>query len=205
MNGAKSAIGSRQMTSTFKSVNRVVATTAGAGLSALAAVSLLAGPAAVPGGGAGGGIAGAGQGVMMGGGELIMRGLLAERRQQESAADQAGVKYLNATQQSGRGMLVTFERFAGQELFSDAQKDTFARSHPVATARLARLRQLVEQSPYFGVKDAPQLQLRHDMMRAKLSGYIETPATVFNRYPMAKNSLPARYARAAARFRQGGQ
>src|SRR3990170_62148 len=94
-------------------------------------------------------------------------------------------------------MLVTFERFAGQ--------DTFARSHPVATDRLARLRQLVEQSPYFGVKDAPQLQLRHDMMRAKLSGYIETPATVFNRYPMANNSLPARYARAAARFRQGGQ
>jgi len=320
MNGAKSAIGSRQMTSTFKSVNRVVATTAGAGLSALAAVSILTGPAAaqglplirdteietllndyarpifrvagfgggrvgvrivnndafnafvvdgrsvyihtgalmqaeapnevigvlahesghiagghmaalrariakdqtralliqilgigamiggaVSGGDAGREIGGAGQGVMMGGGELIMRGLLAERRQQESAADQAGVKYLNATQQSGRGMLVTFERFAGQELFSDAQKDTFARSHPVATDRLARLRQLVEQSPYFGVKDAPELQLRHDMMRAKLSGYIETPATVFNRYPMANNSLPARYARAAARFRQGGQ
>ena len=49
MNGAKSAIGSRQMTSTFKSVNRVVATTAGAGLSALAAVSILTGPAAAQG------------------------------------------------------------------------------------------------------------------------------------------------------------
>jgi predicted Zn-dependent protease len=146
----------------------------------------------------------AGQGVMMGGNELIMRGLLAERRQQESAADQAGIKYLNLTQQSGRGMLATFERFAGQELFSDAQKDVFARTHPVAADRLARLRELVEKSPYYGVKDSPELQLRHDMMRAKLSGYIESPTIVFNRYPIANKSLPARYARAAARFRQGG-
>ena len=48
---------------------------------------------------------------------------------------------------------------------------------------MARLRQLVETSPYFNVKDPPELQLRHDMMRAKLSGYIDKPAVVFNRYP----------------------
>jgi predicted Zn-dependent protease len=153
---------------------------------------------AVAGGDSGKEIGSAGQGVMMGGNELIMRSLLGERRSQESAADQAGIKYLDATQQSGRGMLATFERFAGQELFSDAQKDVFARSHPVASDRLARLRQLAESSPYYGVKDPPALQLRHDMMRAKLQGYID-------RYPMANMSLPARYARAAARFRLGGQ
>jgi predicted Zn-dependent protease len=141
---------------------------------------------------------------MMGGNELIMRGLTAERRSQESAADQAGLQYLSSTQQSGRGMLATFERFAGQELFSDAHKDAFARTHPVATDRLARLRQLVESSPYYDTKDAPELQLRHDMVRAKLSGYIESPITVFNRYPPADTSLPARYARAIASFRRGG-
>jgi predicted Zn-dependent protease len=160
---------------------------------------------AVAGGDTGGEIGNAGRGVMMGGNELIMRGLLAERRSQESAADQAGVKYLNATEQSGLGMLATFERFAGQELFSDAHQDAFARTHPVATDRLARLRQLVETGPYYGNKDSADLQRRHDMVRAKLFGYIEPPSTVFNRYPMSNTSLPARYARAAARFRQGGQ
>ncbi len=160
---------------------------------------------AVAGGDSGKEIGSAGQGVMMGGNELIMRSLLGERRSQESAADQAGLHYLSATQQSGRGMLVTFERFAGQELFSDAQKDAFARSHPVATDRLARLRQLAESSPYFNVKDPPALQHRHDMMRAKLQGYIDPPSSVFNRYPMTNMSLAARYARAAARFRMGGQ
>jgi predicted Zn-dependent protease len=160
---------------------------------------------AAAGGDTGREVGSAGQGVMMGGNELIMRSLLGERRAQESAADQAGLKYLEATRQSGRGMLTTFERFARQELFSDAQKDAFARSHPVARDRLARLRQLAEQSPYYAVADPPELELRHDMMRAKLSGYIEAPSVVFNRYHVSDNSLPARYARAVAKFRQGGQ
>ena len=43
------------------------------------------------------------------------------------------------------------------------------------------------------------------MMRAKLSGYIEDPSIVFNRYPMTNKTLPARYARAVARFRLGGR
>jgi predicted Zn-dependent protease len=147
----------------------------------------------------------AGQGIMFGGNEIVMRSLLAERRQQESAADQAGLSFLNATKQSGRGMLATFERFAQQEYISDAHKDAFARSHPLSTDRLARLRTLVESSPYFEAVDPGQLQLRHDLMRAKLSGYLERPQVVFNRYPMSDKSLPARYARAIARFFQGGE
>ena len=133
-----------------------------------------------------------------------MRSLLAERRQQESAADQAGLTFLNATKQSGRGMLATFERFAAQEYISDAQKEAFARSHPLSLDRLARLRQLVEKSPYYAVKDNPELQLRHDLMRAKLSGYLEKPAVVSNRYPETDQTLPARYARALASFFRGG-
>lgn len=157
-----------------------------------------------------GGVAGAqdlgsaGQGVLYGGNEIIMRSLLAERRQQESAADQAGLVFLGRTKQSGLGMLSTFERFAQQEYISDAHKDAFARSHPLSTDRLARLRTLAESSPYYGTQDSPQLQLRHDLMRAKLSGYLESPATVFNRYPDSDQSLPARYARAIARFFKGG-
>jgi predicted Zn-dependent protease len=145
-----------------------------------------------------------GQAVMQGGSDVIMRGLLSERRSQESAADQAGLKYLNATKQSGQGMLATFERFQQQEYVSDQYKDPFVRSHPVATDRLNRLRELVSASPYGNQVDAPELQLRHDLMRAKLSAYLERPGTTLNRYPQTDKSLPARYARAIARFFQGG-
>lgn len=165
---------------------------------------LLIGGAAATGGDTGRDLGGAGQAVMQGGSELVMRSLLAERRSQESAADQAGLKYLSATKQSGAGMLETFERFQQQEYISDAHKDAFVRSHPVATDRLARLRQLVERSPYYKKKDPPDLVLRHDLMRAKLSGYLENPRTVFNRYPERDTSMPARYARAIARYFMGG-
>ena len=145
-----------------------------------------------------------GQAIMQGGGNIIMKGLLSERRSQESAADQAGLKYLTATKQSGRGMLETFERFKQQEYLSADMQDPFVRSHPLSVDRLARLSQLVTTSPYFNQKDPPSLQLRHDLMRAKLAGYLDPPAAVFNRYPASDNSLPARYARAIATFFRGG-
>ncbi|MGI9524840.1 MAG: M48 family metalloprotease [Hyphomicrobiaceae bacterium] len=143
--------------------------------------------------------------AVMAGDDLVMRSLLAERRAQEGAADQRAMVFLNRTKQSGRGMLETFERFQRQEYISDQQKDPFVRSHPVATDRLALLRDRVTQSPYFGNRDSARLQLRHDMMRAKLSGYLEAPGTVFNRYPRRDKSLPAKYARAIATFFRGGR
>ncbi len=144
-------------------------------------------------------VAGAGQGVALGGQELILRSLLGERRSQESAADQAGLSFLTATRQSGQGMLETFEKFAQQEYISDRHQDPFVRSHPVASNRIAQLRDLVAKSPHAGVKDSPELQLRHDMMRAKISGYLEGARTAGNRYPPSDTSLPARYARAIAK------
>jgi predicted Zn-dependent protease len=154
---------------------------------------------AAQGGDAGREMGTAGVGIGVGAQEMLMRSLLGERRLQESAADQAGLKYLEATQQSGRGMLETFEGFAQQEYVSASYQDPFVRSHPVATDRIARLRELVEKSPYANVKDPPELQLRHDLVRAKISGYLEGVQAVLNRYPSKDKSLPARYARAIAR------
>lgn len=154
--------------------------------------------------GIGAAIAGGGAGAVVAGDELVMRNWLAKRRAQEGSADLAGLKYLNRTRQSGRGMLETFERFREQEFAPDAYKDPFVRSHPLASDRLAQLRQQATRSPYFNIKDPPELQLRHDLMRAKLSGYLEPPGTVFNRFPERDTSQPARYARAIAKFFRGG-
>ena len=152
--------------------------------------------------GGGGGVSGAGTGVLAGGDQMLIRSLLADRRAQESSADQSGLRFLDATKQSGQGMLETFERFAQQEYISasGATQDAFARSHPVAVERLAQLRQRVAASPYANQKDPAELQLRHDLMRAKLAGYLERPQIVLNRYRQDDQSLPARYARTIATF-----
>ncbi len=154
--------------------------------------------------GIGAAIAGGGAAAVAAGDELVLRSLLAERRAQESAADQRGLRYLNRTGQSGRGMLETFRRFQRQEFLSARNQDPFVRSHPVAAHRVALLQDRAQKSRHFGKRDTPRLQLRHDMMRAKLSGYLERPATVFNRYPQSDKSIPARYARAVATFFRGG-
>lgn len=146
-----------------------------------------------------------GQGAAVSAGdELVIRSFLAERRSQEGAADLAGLEFLNATKQSARGMLETFERFAQQEYISDTYKDPFVRSHPIATDRLSQLRTRVQASPFYTMKDPPALQLRHDLMRAKLAGYLEPPSAVLNKFPISNTTLPARYARALAKFFRGG-
>ena len=52
------------------------------------------------------------------------------------------------------------------------------------------------KTPYWDKKDPPELQFRHDMMRAKLYGFTERAETVLRRYPSSDTSMPARYARA---------
>jgi predicted Zn-dependent protease len=135
--------------------------------------------------------------------EAIRRSLLSYQRTQEEAADRAGVKFLNATGQSAKGMYDTFKRFAEQTMFVSKYIDPYVQSHPMPTERVAGLAELAKTNPYWERKDSPELQLRHDLMRAKLSGFMERPDTIARRYPATDTSLPARYARAISTYRNG--
>jgi predicted Zn-dependent protease len=67
--------------------------------------------------------------------------------------------------------------------------------------RMAMLEDLIKTNGYWDKKDSPELQLRHDLMRAKLSGFLDRPDTVARKYPSTDTSLPARYARAISAYR----
>jgi predicted Zn-dependent protease len=132
---------------------------------------------------------------------MIMRSLLAYQRQQEEQADRAGVHFLTQTGQSAKGMYDTFKRFADQQLFAAHTADPYLQSHPMASERIAALAEVAKTNPYWDKKDPPELQLRHDMVRAKLFGFIDGPDTLSRRYPLSNSSLPARYARAISAYR----
>jgi len=132
---------------------------------------------------------------------IIQRSLLSYVRAQEEQADKAGVKFLNATGQSPKGMYDTFKRFAEQVLVASRYIDPYLQTHPMPKERVEALAEIAKSSPNWDKKDPPELQLRHDMVRAKLSGFIERPATVTRRYPLTDTSLPARYARAISTYR----
>ncbi|RIA55474.1 M48 family metalloprotease [Dichotomicrobium thermohalophilum] len=151
--------------------------------------------------GAGGDAAQAGQALALGGQTALMNTIMAYRRAEEYAADQAAVTYLNRTEQSGRGMIEVLEFFAERELASVGVVNPYSRTHPISRDRIQQMKQLVRQSPYYDKRDPKELRRRHALARAKLDGFMNkrNPQAVFNKYPQSDDSLPARYARAIAR------
>ena len=170
-------------------------------------IAMLLGAGAVVAGARGGnsnsGLANAGAAALAGPQEMIRRNLISYVRQQEENADRAGVKFLNATGQSAKGMYETFKRFTNDSLFAARGADPYLQSHPMPADRVAALEELARSSPYWDKKDDPALQLRHDMMRAKISAFMERQDTVYRRYAMSNDSLPARYAHAITTYLHG--
>ncbi len=171
----------------------------------ISAVSMLAGAAAMAAAAGTGNSEAAvlGQGIAAGGQQAAQRSLLSYQRDEELAADRAAITYLNATNQSAAGMLRVFERFADQTMFTGRFIDPYARSHPMARERINQIERLAQRSPHFGRQDSAELQLRHDMAKARLTALLEGQRTVARRYPSSDTSLPAQYARALVEGRTG--
>jgi predicted Zn-dependent protease len=170
-------------------------------------IAMLLGAGALVAGARGGnpnsGLANVGAAAVAAPGEMIRRTLLSYQRQQEENADRAGVKFLTATGQSARGMYETFKRFTNDSLFAARGADPYVQSHPMPAERVAALEEMARSSPYWDKRDDPALQLRHDMMRAKISAFMERQDTVYRRFPLSNDSLPARYARAIVTYLHG--
>jgi predicted Zn-dependent protease len=169
-------------------------------------IAMLIGAGAVVAGarsGSNSGLANAGAAAIAGPQEMIRRTLISYQRQQEENADRAGVKFLTASGQSAKGMYETFKRFTNDSLFAAHGADPYLQSHPMPAERVAALEELARSSPYWEKKDDPALQLRHDMVRAKISAFMDRQDTVYRRYPMSNESLPARYAHAITTYLHG--
>jgi predicted Zn-dependent protease len=170
-----------------------------------AVIAMLLGMGAMVAGGRGGGgdsgLSQAGAATLRGSQDVIMRSLLSYQRQHEDQADRAGVHFLTLTGQSAKGMYETFKRFADQIMYSSGTMNPYLQSHPMPAERVAALEGVARQSPYWDKKDPPELQARHDMMRAKLFGFVERPDVIARRFPLTDQSMPARYARAISAYR----
>jgi predicted Zn-dependent protease len=130
------------------------------------------------------------------------RSLLLYSRTQESAADQAATVFLDRSRISTRGLLTFSEMLLQRERVAGLRPDPYLRTHPLTQDRVAFLQHHVDVSPYSNTPVAPQLEVMHQRMLAKLYGFID-PGQAFRKYPASDNSLPARYARAIAYYKSG--
>jgi predicted Zn-dependent protease len=147
------------------------------------------------------GNAGVGAGTMMLGQGMAMRNILKYSRTQEASADQAGMKFLDATHQSSRGMLQFFEKLEDQISLNTVRQDPYLQTHPLTRDRVDSVQEHVDHSPYSDAADSPALLEMHQRMIAKLKGYLWPLDQVMHAYPKTDTSQPARYARAIAMFR----
>lgn len=122
---------------------------------------------------------------------------------QESAADAAGAKALDKAGMSGKGLVDFFYNFRNVETFSNAERYKFFRSHPLSRERIQALRRMVESKPNYNVVDPPATVARFEIVRAKLSGFLNDPIKTLQLYPQTDTSYPARYARVIATYKQG--
>ncbi|WP_420470977.1 M48 family metalloprotease [Brevundimonas sp. FT23042] len=122
---------------------------------------------------------------------------------QEGEADNTGARALERAGESGRGLLTFFENFRSQEVFSDARRYPYFRSHPLSSDRIENLRRLVAEQPHYGQQDSPERIAQHALIQAKIHAFMDAPNATLRAYPESDVSLPGRYARAIAWYRDG--
>jgi predicted Zn-dependent protease len=150
------------------------------------------------------GIGQLGGGIAMGAPEIARRGLLGYQRTEEATADRSAITYLEKTGQSPRGMLKTFERFAASLTLAGTRVDPYQISHPMPRDRIANLDTVARKSPYWDRKDPEALQVRHDMMRAKLAAYTQGQGAVQRMFRgAAARGTAARYGDAILTYLYG--
>ena len=84
--------------------------------------------------------------------------------------------------------------------FSDARKYQYFRSHPLSADRIEALRRRVEGAPHYGVTDSPEALAEHQIIKAKLDAFMNTPQQTYIKYSEKDTSFVARYARAIAYY-----
>lgn len=122
---------------------------------------------------------------------------------QEGEADNTGARALERAGLSGRGLLSFFENFRSQEVFSDARRYPYFRSHPLSSQRIENLRRFVSEQSNYDKTDSPERMAQHALILAKIHAFMDAPNATLRDYPESDVSLPGRYARAIAWYRDG--
>ncbi|MCX8505994.1 MAG: M48 family metalloprotease, partial [Alphaproteobacteria bacterium] len=128
------------------------------------------------------------------------RQYLAFSRAIESQADQAGMGFLNRTNQSAQGFW-QFMQILWQQDSQHMSPDPYFLTHPLSSERMDRIQAFVQEHPDQRDVADPNYNEMHARIRAKLVGFLMSPSEVNRRYPPGDTSIAARYAHAIAQYR----
>lgn len=130
-------------------------------------------------------------------------GALRFMQSQEGEADTTAARALERAGVSGKGLVDFFENFRSQEVFSDARRYPYFRSHPLSGQRIEALRRPVEAAANYGRRDSEEAMAQHAIVLAKIHAFMDSPNQTLRDYPSTATAYPSRYARAIALFKNG--
>ena len=139
--------------------------------------------------------------IISGTNHIATRNFLSHSRINESSADQAAFRYLNESGLNPQGLASFFEKLKGQEFAPTSQQSEYVRTHPLTRNRIEAVETLIQKSPNKDVQSPAHWADQHARMKAKLIGFLD-PGRVAWIYDDTDDSIPARYARAIAAYRQ---
>jgi len=136
--------------------------------------------------------------AMTAGSTFAQRSFLKHSRVQESAADQAGVRYLKDAHLPLEGFLSFMGKLASQELLPESQQSEYVRTHPLTRDRIDFLQTAVDRQRG-KARVPPEWIETHKRIRAKLYGYLFPERAVND----AGTDIASRYGRTIALYRRG--
>lgn len=164
-------------------------------LKAQMAVSALAAIAA----GAASGSSDAALGAYALGEHLSVGSTLKFSRAQESAADEAAMKFMKKAHVNPEGLIKLLKFFASEERIFSGQKNSYFNTHPISKDRLNILEKFAVAFHNFNAK--PEIEYKFSLVHAKIDAFTSKPDLILKKY--RGDSDADKYARAIAAMKKG--
>lgn len=143
-----------------------------------------------------------GSAIYSGGANAAGMNFLSFSRTQESAADQAALRYFAAAGYSPEGLVSFMQKMEGQELLSSQYQNQYMRTHPVTRDRVQAMQAGLKRSSHTSNPVPEQWQNEFDRIKAKIQSYMD-PSYAMGVYGGQYDTVNGKYALAIIDYRQG--
>ncbi len=143
-----------------------------------------------------------GAGVMAGSGGVATQSMLAFSRDEERIADNMGLDLMYRANLNPNGFVTVLQQMGEMTGALESRINPNRVNHPLTTERLNNIRAVIDKRGGDSHATATHTD-EYELVRAKLVGYLETPAQVIAKYPTSDTTDAALYARAISRMGAG--
>lgn len=137
----------------------------------------------------------------MGGEQAAMGAILKYSRGQESAADQAAVRYLTKLGWPVEDFYTMMKTLLKQELLSQTHQEPYMRTHPLSQERVSFLEHCMHSQIPVSLGLSHDLEKDFSLAQAKLKAYTQSPGQTLLEFSEKNQDVASLYARAIAFYR----